>query len=179
MSDTSFITRSPEETGAFGRRLAERLRPGVVVGLIGDLGSGKTCLVQSICASLGVTGQVTSPTFVLINEYPGTDGAGQPLPVYHFDLYRLLGDEELHDLGSDDYFYGDGVCLVEWADMAGDLLPEDHTSIRIEHLGENERRFEVTWGGLGSLSQVRRVLAQWNAENAERLSEGRFGEVKA
>lgn len=149
VSDTDFVTRSPEETRDFGRRLAGRLTPGTVIGLIGDLGSGKTCLVQSICQALHVEGQVTSPTFILINEYGGRDTQDRPLPIYHFDLYRLLGDEELLDLGCDDYFYGDGVCLVEWADMAGDLLPEDHTSIRIEHLGENERRFKVEWGRLG------------------------------
>lgn len=146
MSETEFTTESPEETGAFGRRLAERLAPGSVVGLIGDLGSGKTCLVQSVCAHLGVRGPVTSPTFILINEYTGRSAAGDPLPIYHFDLYRLNGEEELLDLGCDDYFYGDGVCLVEWADMAGGLLPEDHTEIRIDHAGDNRRRFQVRYG---------------------------------
>lgn len=147
MSNESFVTNSPEETRAFGRRLAERLVPGTVVGLIGDLGSGKTCLVQAICEALKVTDPVTSPTFILINEYLGRDRANQPLPIYHFDLYRLLGEEELLDLGSDDYFYGDGVCLVEWADMAGDLLPDTFTSITITHAGENRRQFEVIWHG--------------------------------
>ena len=143
----AFITHSPDETRAFGKRLANRLRRGDVVGLIGDLGSGKTCLVQSVCASLGVRDAVTSPTFILINEYNGHDGDGRTMPVYHFDLYRLLGDEELVDLGCDDYFYGDGICLVEWADRAGDLLPVHHTSIRIEHAGDASRRFSVRWGG--------------------------------
>ncbi|HAA74021.1 TPA: tRNA (adenosine(37)-N6)-threonylcarbamoyltransferase complex ATPase subunit type 1 TsaE [Candidatus Latescibacteria bacterium] len=148
MTETSFITESPEETQAFGQQLAERLTSGTVVGLIGDLGSGKTCLVQSVCASLGIAGPVTSPTFILINEYAGRRPDGSSLPVYHFDLYRLAGEEDLLDLGSDDYFYGDGICLVEWADMAGDLLPPNHTSIRIEHKGETTRRFDVDWGNL-------------------------------
>ena len=146
IAEAVFTTHSPEGTRAFGRRLAERLTPGTVIGLIGDLGSGKTCLIQSVCEALGVREHVTSPTFILINEYAGRDSAGNPLPIYHFDLYRLLSEEELLDLGSDDYFYGDGVCLIEWADMAGDLLPEDHTSIRIEHVGEDCRRFRVRWG---------------------------------
>ena len=146
MPEDVFTTNSPEETRAFGRKLARRLIPGAVIGLIGDLGSGKTCLVQSVCEALGVRDPVTSPTFILINEYTGLDGEGCPLPIYHFDLYRLLGEEELLDLGSDDYFYGEGVCLVEWADRAGDLLPEDHTSIRIEHAGEDCRRIHVRWG---------------------------------
>jgi tRNA threonylcarbamoyladenosine biosynthesis protein TsaE len=148
MPQAEFTTHDPEETRAFGRRLAAQLQPGVVVGLIGDLGSGKTCLVQAICEALKVEGPVTSPTFILINEYAGLDHDGRSLPVYHFDLYRLLGEEELVDLGSDDYFYGNGVCLVEWADMAHGQLPEDHTSIRIEHAGENSRRFRVEWGRL-------------------------------
>jgi len=147
VSQSEFVTHSPDETRAFGRKLAGRLVSGTVVGLIGDLGSGKTCLVQSICDALQVAGPVTSPTFVLINEYEGRS-QDKTLPIYHFDLYRLLGEEELLDLGSDDYFYGEGVCLVEWADMAGDLLPKDHTTISITHEGEDARRFKVEWGRL-------------------------------
>ena len=150
MPSESFTTNAPAETQAFGRRLAALLRLGAVVGLIGQLGSGKTCLVQSVCEAVGVTEHVTSPTFILINEYNGIGAGGRSLPVYHFDLYRLMGEEELLDLGCEDYFYGQGVCLVEWADMAGDLLPEDHTSIQIEHAGENVRHFNVRWGRLAA-----------------------------
>jgi tRNA threonylcarbamoyladenosine biosynthesis protein TsaE len=148
MDQESFTTISVDETRTFGRRLAGRLAPGAVIGLVGDLGSGKTCLVQAVCHALGVRELVTSPTFILVNEYIGRDEQDRPLPIYHFDLYRLLGEEELLDLGSDDYFYGDGVCLVEWADMAGDLLPRDSTLITIEHAGENSRRFNVRWGNV-------------------------------
>ena len=149
MEHESFTTESPDQTREFGRRLAGRIEPGAVVGLIGDLGSGKTCLVQAVCEALGVCEHVTSPTFILVNEYAGRDAHNQPLSIYHFDLYRLLGEEELLDLGSDDYFYGDGVCLVEWADMAASLLPTGTTMISIQHTGENSRLFDIKWGAIG------------------------------
>ena len=149
MEHESFTTESADQTREFGRQLAGRIDQGAVVGLIGDLGSGKTCLVQAVCEALGVREHVTSPTFILLNEYAGRDAHDQPLPIYHFDLYRLLGEEELLDLGSDDYFYGDGVCLVEWADLAGSLLPTGTTMISIQHTGENSRLFDIRWGAIG------------------------------
>jgi tRNA threonylcarbamoyladenosine biosynthesis protein TsaE len=106
-------TGGAEETQKVGMELGARLVPGTVVGLIGALGSGKTCLAQGICRGLGVEEYVTSPSFVLIHEYEGR------LPVYHFDLYRLRDAEALFDLGYEEYFYGDGVCLVEWAERDG------------------------------------------------------------
>ena len=152
VKEEQFTTHSVDETRAFGHQLARRLTPGTVIGLVGDLGSGKTCLVQAICHALGVDGPVTSPTFILINEYAGRDPVGKMIPIYHFDLYRLMGEEELLDLGSEDYFYGSGVCLVEWADMAGSLLPTDHTSIQIEHAGEDSRHFRVSWGRMSCVA---------------------------
>ena len=149
MENESFTTESAYQTREFGRRLAGRIDKGAVVGLVGDLGSGKTCLVQAVCEALGVRQHVTSPTFILLNEYTGRDALDQPLAIYHFDLYRLMGEEELLDLGCDDYFYSDGVCLVEWADMAGGLLPTGTTMISIQHAGENCRLFDVKWGSIG------------------------------
>jgi len=133
------VTRSPEETQAIGRRFAAELRPSTCVALTGDLGSGKTCLVQGICAGLRVRDRVTSPTFVLINEYEGCLESGDALPIYHFDLYRLTGPEELYDLGCDDFFYGRGICLIEWADHGADAIPPDAVRIHLEAAGPTDR----------------------------------------
>lgn len=109
---------SEAETDRIGAELAKRVRPGLVVGLVGPLGSGKTRLVRAIAEALGVDpAQISSPTFALINEYQGR------LPVYHFDAYRLASPDEFEALGADEYFRGDGVCLVEWADRVAELLP--------------------------------------------------------
>jgi len=126
------------ETEAIGRRLGERLFPGAVVGLIGRLGAGKTCLVQSIVAGLGGDPrQVSSPTFALIHEYACR------LPVYHFDTYRLPNEKAFADLGVDEYFAGDGVCLIEWADRMAKTLPLEHLLITIEPTSETSRRVQL------------------------------------
>ena len=117
----------------FGIRFASLLTEGSVVALYGDLGSGKTTCIRGLCRGLGVEQVVTSPTFTLINEYRGR------LPVYHFDFYRLESPEELWDLGLEEYFYGDGVCFIEWPEIVRDLLPADRIEI---HLAA---RFEPGW----------------------------------
>ena len=130
-------------TEAFGRRLGELLFPGAVVALVGQLGAGKTHLTRAVAEGLGVRNPaaVNSPTFVLIQEYPAR------LPIYHFDAYRLSGPREFAELGVDEYFRGDGVCLVEWADKVDATLPADHLRIEIEIVDENRRRFHVTATG--------------------------------
>jgi tRNA threonylcarbamoyladenosine biosynthesis protein TsaE len=130
-------------TEAFGRRLGALLFPGAVVALVGQLGAGKTHLARAIAEGLAVRNPaaVTSPTFVLIQEYPGR------VPVYHFDAYRLSGPREFAELGVDEYFRGDGVCIVEWADRVAETLPEQHLRIEIEVLDESQRRFLVTGFG--------------------------------
>jgi tRNA threonylcarbamoyladenosine biosynthesis protein TsaE len=127
-------------TEAFGRRLGTLLFPGAVVALVGQLGAGKTHLTRAIAEGLGIRNPaaVTSPTFVLIQEYPGR------VPVYHFDAYRLSGPREFAELGVDEYFRGDGVCIVEWADRVAETLPPEHVRIDIDVPGENLRRFGVT-----------------------------------
>ncbi|MCI0514224.1 tRNA (adenosine(37)-N6)-threonylcarbamoyltransferase complex ATPase subunit type 1 TsaE [candidate division KSB1 bacterium] len=136
-----FITHSAAETRQLGAALSQFLRPGDVIALIGDLGSGKTCLTQGICTGLGVTEAVTSPTFVLINEYPGQ------YPVYHFDFYRLNSPAEIWALGVDDYFNGAGICIIEWADRGLSLLPSNRIEIYLEswfmHGRENERHIAL------------------------------------
>jgi tRNA threonylcarbamoyladenosine biosynthesis protein TsaE len=126
-------SRSPEETHAVGVRLAERLRPGDVVALTGELGAGKTCFTQGLARGLGVTGRVVSPTFVLVNEYRGR------LPVHHVDAYRTESLTELLDLGLDELFSGDGVTVVEWADKLLPLLPARAIHVHIEGVGDEPR----------------------------------------
>lgn len=115
------------------------LFPGAVVALVGQLGAGKTHLVRSIAEGLGVknAAAVTSPTFVLIQEYPAR------LPIFHFDAYRLGGEREFAELGVDEYFQGNGVCLVEWADRVVGTLPPEHLRIEIRFVDEQRRRFEI------------------------------------
>ncbi len=132
-----------DATTAFGRRLAGLLFPGAVVALVGPLGAGKTHLVRAIAEGLGIADSrvVSSPTFVLIQEYPAR------LPLYHFDAYRLPNPAAFADLGPHEYFEGDGVCLVEWADKVTSCLPAEYLRITIAITGETSRRFSVE--GLG------------------------------
>lgn len=139
-------TRSPEETQAVGRAFAPRLAQGACVAMVAPLGGGKTCLIQGICAALGSNDRVTSPTFILVNEYGGAGADGHALPIYHFDLYRLRGAGDLEDIGWDDYVAGDGVCLVEWADRAVDLMPADALWITIDAPSEFVRVLTLTEG---------------------------------
>ncbi|MCE9563431.1 MAG: tRNA (adenosine(37)-N6)-threonylcarbamoyltransferase complex ATPase subunit type 1 TsaE [Planctomycetes bacterium] len=126
-------------TEAFGRQLGELLFPGAVIALIGQLGAGKTHLTRAVAEGLGVKNPaaVNSPTFVLIQEYPAR------LPIAHFDAYRLSGAKEFAELGVDEYFNGDGVCLVEWADKVETTLPVEHLRIEISIVDENRRRFKL------------------------------------
>jgi tRNA threonylcarbamoyladenosine biosynthesis protein TsaE len=142
-SRTETITRSPTQTQELGAALAATLEPGAVVAFRGDLGSGKTCMIQGMCQALKVEDYVTSPTFILINEY-GAELNGEKLPIYHFDLYRLGGEDELEALGAEEYFYGAGICLVEWAERAGDLLPAKRVEVELEYLRDDERRVVVS-----------------------------------
>lgn len=120
------ISRSEAETEALAARFAARLQPGDTVALYGDLGSGKTRFAKGLAAGLGVRETVTSPTFVVVNEH--RDGR---LPLFHFDLYRLRNPAELDELGFDEYVYGEGVCILEWADLAADRLPEQRYDVRL------------------------------------------------
>jgi tRNA threonylcarbamoyladenosine biosynthesis protein TsaE len=133
----------PDATRAFGRRLAELLFPGAVVALVGPLGAGKTQLVRAVAEGLGLAeGRgVSSPTFVLIQEYAAR------LPIYHFDAYRLRGPAEFFDLGAHEYFEGNGVCLVEWADRVEACLPAEQLRITATVTGEQSRRFTVEGHG--------------------------------
>jgi tRNA threonylcarbamoyladenosine biosynthesis protein TsaE len=134
-----FESVSEADTSRLARSLAAVVRADTVIGLVGDLGAGKTFLTRALAASLGVDpGEVSSPTFVLIHEYEGGH-----LPVFHFDAYRLSGPSAFEALGAADYWRAGGVCLVEWADRVADLLPDDAWWVRIEHAGEGRRRIVV------------------------------------
>ena len=130
---------SEQETKQLGERIGQAARPGTVIALIGDLGTGKTTLTKSIARGLGVTETVTSPTFNIIREYK----SGR-IPLYHFDVYRIADPDEMFELGYEEYFYGDGICVVEWADIIEELLPEDAVIIHIERgASEEEREYRI------------------------------------
>jgi len=134
MSSETVITDSVDATQALARRLAPTLQPGSVLALHGDLGSGKTCFVTGIARALDIPAAITSPTFTMINEYAGTLG------LCHMDLYRISNPDELFTLGLDDYFDSGGITVIEWAERAGDLLPEDTVHILFEVLDVPDSR---------------------------------------
>ncbi len=135
------IASSETSTVQFARRWAATLQSGDVVAFYGHLGSGKTTFIRGLCEALQVLETATSPTFTIINEYRGI------WPIYHMDLYRLTGSHELKELGLEDYFYSDGLCLIEWPEIAQSFLPNKHWAIRLgydfEKLGREERIIEV------------------------------------
>ena len=136
MTTWSFDSTSEEETERLGEFVAQSLQPGCVVTLSGNLGAGKTRLVQAIAAGLGADrATVNSPTFVLIQEYAGR------MPIYHFDTYRLGDVDEFLALGADELLAGDGVCLIEWGERVAEILPDDRLEITIETTGPMSRRF--------------------------------------
>ena len=120
-------TRSPEETYELGRKIGLQARPGQVYTLTGDLGVGKTVFTQGVAAGLGITEPVSSPTFTIVQVYE--EGR---LPFYHFDVYRIGDIEVMEEIGYDDYFFGKGICLIEWAELIEEILPDDRISITIE-----------------------------------------------
>lgn len=131
------ITSSQEQTKKLGDKLARKLRPGSFVGLSGPLGSGKTTLIKGICKGLGVKELVRSPYFVIMTQYPGK------FKVYHFDLFRLESADELSSVGYEEYFYGDGICLVEWAEKAKKLLPRERIDVFLRIVSESEREIRI------------------------------------
>ncbi|NLY71682.1 MAG: tRNA (adenosine(37)-N6)-threonylcarbamoyltransferase complex ATPase subunit type 1 TsaE [Clostridiales bacterium] len=136
-----FISKNEKQTEELGLRRAEGLKADTVIALIGDLGSGKTALTKAIAKGLGIEQQVTSPTFTIIQEY-----SGGRLPLYHFDVYRLEDEEDMYELGYEEYFYGDGVCVIEWADQIKGLLPKNTIYINIYYGShENERIYTIEY----------------------------------
>jgi len=130
----TFISNSPAETEAIGRQIAEEIGVGSVLALKGDLGSGKTLFVKGVVNGLGSSADVTSPTFTILHEY-----RGGRLPVYHFDLFRVENPQALARLGLDDYFFGDGLSVIEWADRFPEFVPEQARWIFFEIKSETDR----------------------------------------
>jgi len=120
-------TENPEETFALGQKIGRAATPGQVYTLTGDLGVGKTVFTQGVASGLGITEPVNSPTFTIVQVYE--EGR---LPFYHFDVYRIGDIEEMEEIGYDDYFFGEGICLIEWAELIEEILPESRISITIE-----------------------------------------------
>jgi tRNA threonylcarbamoyladenosine biosynthesis protein TsaE len=148
---------SEDETQRLGRTIAKLVEPGVVIGLVGTLGAGKTRLVRAIAEAHGVDpAAISSPTFVLIHEYNGR------LPIYHFDAYRLGGPRAFEDLGVADYWGRDGVCLVEWADRVRGLLPDDCWLITIDLTGPLARRvrFELPASSTPIIERLAELLIE-------------------
>lgn len=133
--DKVFRTESPEETQTLGEELGKKLKPGHVIALIGDLGTGKTCLTQGIARGVGLAQNevVNSPSYILINEYNGN------IPIYHIDLYRIESSEEIAELGLGEYVNGDGICIIEWADRMENTLPDTCIKVHISWEDENSR----------------------------------------
>jgi tRNA threonylcarbamoyladenosine biosynthesis protein TsaE len=133
-----FISHSAAQTIRIGQRLGELMRQGDLVVLQGDFGTGKTHLIKGIAQGLGSTDLVNSPSFVLINQYRAGPQAGG-MPIYHADLYRIENPNELAAIGIEEAWAGSGVCLIEWAEQAGDWLPQEHLAVHLQHLSETKR----------------------------------------
>jgi len=135
---TEYVSSSPEDTEAFGSRLACRLGPGSVIALSGGLGAGKTCLVKGIALALGVDENITSPTYTIINEYPL-----DTCSLYHIDAYRLNGDEDFDSTGAGGCFSAGGITIIEWSDRIPGSVPADAIHIEIEISGPQSRIFRL------------------------------------
>lgn len=131
------ISRSERETENAGAELAKKLAPGAVVALFGDLGAGKTAFVRGMCRGLGIDFPVSSPTFTVVNEYPGK------IPLFHFDMYRLASSDELFDIGWDDYLERGGVCAVEWSENVCDVFEPGTIKVTVARMGETEREISM------------------------------------
>lgn len=126
------LMKNEDDVRRFGRHLGAEAQPGLIIALTGDLGTGKTTLTKAIAEGLGVTETITSPTFNIVKEYE----SGR-LPLYHFDVYRIADPDEMYELGYEEYFFGEGVCVVEWAELIEDMIPEEAVRIEMDY-GERE-----------------------------------------
>lgn len=149
------ISGDPTKTFHIGRILGEALTAGDIVALTGELGAGKTCLTQGIARGLGVPEvyQITSPTFTLINEYPGR------LNLIHLDVYRLSSSRDLQDLGYEEFFFGKGVTVIEWAEKIQDIIPEKSLSVTLAYLDQNQRSIDMT-GQPDQITRISNVLKE-------------------
>jgi tRNA threonylcarbamoyladenosine biosynthesis protein TsaE len=167
MGDFFFTAENEDQTAALGAALAELLPPGTTVALCGPLGAGKTRLVQALAAALGVDRrEVVSPTFVMVQEYSGRR------EIVHIDAYRVKNVEEFYALGTDEYFAGNALMLIEWADRVTEALPAERLEIQIEAVGDSRRRFKIRSVG----QRHREIIARLSATVSEKETEDRRGE---
>jgi tRNA threonylcarbamoyladenosine biosynthesis protein TsaE len=156
------LSKSTPETIQIGKNIGRRLRPGDVVALVGELGAGKTQFIKGLAegAEVGKPTYISSPSFTLINEYPGR------VPFYHVDLFRLEREKEADELGLEDYFQGDGITAIEWADKIPSLLPKEMLLIHIAYTGKNTRSLEITGKGKRFEDLVKELseFEVWKAE---------------
>jgi len=158
MNHLEIISHSSDETQKIGVRIGGIAQPGDIFLLVGQLGAGKTCLTQGIAWGLGIKEYAASPSFVVIRELYGR------LPLYHIDFYRLEHLEEIAELGLDDYLYGKGVSVVEWADKGLSLLPEEHLLIEISYLSDTERSLKLKPSG----KRYRKIAAELKQPNPKK-----------
>ncbi|MBW1678743.1 MAG: tRNA (adenosine(37)-N6)-threonylcarbamoyltransferase complex ATPase subunit type 1 TsaE [Deltaproteobacteria bacterium] len=147
----TFKTFGPEETKELGKVIGSQLVPGDVVALIGDLGTGKTCFTQGLAIGLGVDRNVpvVSPSFTIINEYPGS------IPLYHFDFYRTDNISQVFDLGYEEYFFGEGVTVIEWGEKVDSVLPEEHIRAQLSFQNDDVRKIKITGPGKRLIHMMR------------------------
>ena len=140
----TIITDNEVETVREGEKLGHTLKPGAIVALYGELGAGKTAFTRGVANGLGIDANVSSPTFTIVNEYPGD------IPLFHFDMYRLESENELFDIGWDDYHDRDGICVVEWSEKVPGAFFPDTTVVKFKILGDNSRSLDIEIKGGGS-----------------------------
>ena len=129
-----YVSESAEQTKTLGEQFAKQLNKGDVVLLKGEMGAGKTVFVKGVAKALGITDMITSPTYAYMNDYDGV--------LYHYDCYRLSNGEDAEALGLTDYFYADGICIIEWSENISSVLPKNCKSVTIQKIDENKRRIE-------------------------------------
>ena len=134
-----FISNNEDESRRIAFELGKKAKPGEVYSVTGTLGAGKTLMAKEFARGLGITDDITSPTFTILEEYSGK------IPFYHFDLYRIESPEEIELMGFEEYFYGNGVSWIEWAEKCGSLMPEKHISVTIEIISDEERRITLEY----------------------------------
>ena len=140
----TIITNSESETVSEGEKLGRTLSPGAIVAMYGGLGAGKTAFTRGLAAGLGIVANVSSPTFTIVNEYPGK------IPLFHFDMYRIESENELYSIGWDDYLERGGVCAVEWSERVPGAFLSSTIAVNIENLGGDQRRLEIIKDGVSS-----------------------------
>ncbi|MDP4092473.1 MAG: tRNA (adenosine(37)-N6)-threonylcarbamoyltransferase complex ATPase subunit type 1 TsaE [Bacillota bacterium] len=154
-----FKVCSQKETEVFAEKLGEILNPGDIICLTGNLGAGKTAFTRGLAKALGINNHITSPTFTIVNEYEAE------IPLYHFDVYRISSPDDMFEIGFEEYLYGDGVSVIEWADLIYDILPLESINVRIDissRTNTEERVIEVEFKGNRYLGYEEKLLDKWS-----------------